>query len=103
MKAIAWNLFSGVGGNPDPFAPKGTNWHSKDDYYNSFDSGNFNLLEIKPLRIDKNTTNDNMKLIRVIEQKASTRQEMTKTRMQFQPTDLDTGNQWLLELLTKGE
>lgn len=44
-----------------------------------------------------------MKLIRVIEQKASTRQEMTKTRMQFQPTDLDTGNQWLLELLTKGE
>lgn len=44
-----------------------------------------------------------MELIRVIEKKASTRQEITKTRMEFQQTDLDTENLWLLELWTKGD
>lgn len=40
---------------------------------------------------------------RLTEQKASTRQEMTKTTMDLQQTYLDTENLWLLELWTKGE
>lgn len=55
------------------------------------------------MRIDKNRTNDNTELIRVTKQKASTRREVTKIRMGFQQTDLDTENRWLLELPNKGE
>lgn len=55
------------------------------------------------MRIDKNRTNDNTELIRVTEQKASTRQEETKIRMEFQQTDLDTENRRLLEFSNKGE
>lgn len=55
------------------------------------------------MRIDKNTTNDNMEPNRLTEQKASTRQEMTKTTMDLQQTYLDSENLWLLELWTKGE
>ena len=50
------------------------------------------------MRTDKNATNDNMEPVRVTEQRAYTRQEMTKIRMDFQQTNLDTETQWLLDL-----
>lgn len=44
------------------------------------------------MRIDKNTTNDNMEPNTVIEQKTSIREEMTKARTDFRQTDVDTLN-----------
>lgn len=57
--------------NPDLFAPKGTYLQPEDDnYFKSTDSGNFNLLEARPMKIDKTITNDNMDPIRVTEERA---------------------------------
>lgn len=49
-----------------------------------FDSGNFNLIDTRLVKIDKTTTNDNMKTIKVTEQRAYARQEMTEIRMESQ-------------------
>lgn len=80
-KAIVQKLISRIGRNPDPFTPKGTNPQPKenDDHYNPL------ILVILtyskwPMRIDKTITY-NMKPVRVTEQRAYTRQEMTKIRM----------------------
>ena len=49
-----------------------------------FDSDNFNLIDTRLVKIDKTTTNDNMKTIKVTEQRAYARQEMTEIRMESQ-------------------
>lgn len=43
-----------------------------------------------------------MEPIGVTKQKTYTRGEMTKMRMEFQQTDVDTETQWLLDLRCKG-
>lgn len=80
----------------------GSNPHPEDDNYcEAFDPDNFNRLEAKPVRTDKTATNVNMDLVRVTEERAYTSQEMTKTRMEFQQTDLDTGTQCILDVWSK--
>lgn len=66
---LAEKVISRVRINPSPFAPKGTNPNPKDnDYFKPFETDNFNLLEARPMRIDKTTTNANMEPIRVTEE-----------------------------------
>lgn len=55
--------------------------------------GNFNLLEARPMKIDKTTTNANMEPIRLSEERIYTRLNIwKKIRMESQQTDTDTKN-----------
>lgn len=67
---VVQKVISRIKSTPDLFVPKSP---ENNNCFNLFDPGNFNLLVVKPMKIDKTTTNDNMKLVRVTEGKAYTR------------------------------
>lgn len=62
-KKIVQKTISRVKNSPDTFVPKSTNSRSENNNVNLSDLGKLNLLEVKPMKIDKTITNHNKKSV----------------------------------------